>query len=150
MCLLAAACTGAHLFSPPSHAMGENILISHHPPSSCLSSAAWASPWSQGQLCHCSAGTAVSLLCSQPRLQPSTSHILLLVQVRAFPTRKSFGSHKQCFYFNLFAVSAVSYFKVTVCVPRREEGIAQESFFAGGVSNLPLRRMKMQILSKWH
>lgn len=95
-------------------------------------------------------GTAVSLLCRQPRLQTSTSHILLLVQVIAFPTRKSFGSHKEYFYFNLFAVNAVSNFKVTFCVLRREKGIARETFFEGGVSNLPLRHMKMQILSKWH
>lgn len=62
-------------------------------------------------------GTAVSLLCRQPRLH----HILLLVQVIAFPTRKSFGSHNEYFYFNVFAVNAVSYFKVTFYVLRRRE-----------------------------
>lgn len=89
-------------------------------------------------------GTAVSLPCQ------GTAHILLLLQLRAFPTRKSFRSHNEHFCSNLFAVNAVSYFKVTSCVPGREEGIAREGFFEGGVSNLPLRLMKMQILPKWH
>lgn len=92
----------------------------------------------------------MSLLCWQPKLQASTTHILLLVQVIAFPSKKSFGAHNEYFCFNLFAVNAVSYFKVTFCVLGREEGIAHESFFEGGVSNLPLRHVKMQILSKWH
>lgn len=46
------------------------------------------------------AGTPVSLLCMEPRPQAITSHILLLVQVIIFLTKKTFESHNEYFYFN--------------------------------------------------
>lgn len=136
----AAARTDAHLFSPPSHAMWEKILISHHPPSWCLSSAAWGHPLSQGQLCHCSAGN--------PGSKPAQSHPPAC-SADSFPHQEILWVTQQVFLFQLICSQCCFIFQ-NHFLCSEEEGIAHESFFEGGVSNFPFTHMKMQILSKWH